>query len=70
VIRPGTGGECSDRLLHGEDGAEPSRSLDNAVTSLIVHRGSLRGMANKTFGPKPRNSGYALSGIMQPSGPG
>src|SRR5260370_3299350 len=29
-----TGGECSDRLLHCEDGAEPGRSLDNALISL------------------------------------
>src|SRR3984893_5134069 len=31
---PETGGECSDRLLHCEDGAEPGRSLDNALISL------------------------------------
>ena len=29
-----TGGECSDRLLHCEDRAEPGRSLDNALISL------------------------------------
>jgi len=27
-------GECSDRLLHCEDGAEPGRALDNALISL------------------------------------
>src|SRR3984893_3108013 len=31
---PETGGECSDRLLHCEDSAEPGRSLDNALVSL------------------------------------
>src|ERR1700758_1716766 len=31
---PETGGECSDRLLHCEDGAEPGRALDNALISL------------------------------------
>src|SRR5215469_13959549 len=30
---PETGGECSDRLLHCEDGAEPRCSLDNALIS-------------------------------------
>src|SRR5262249_55394964 len=33
-----SGGECSDRLLHCEDGAEPSRSLDNALICLRSFR--------------------------------
>ncbi len=31
---PETGGGWSNRLLHCEDGAEPGRSLDNALISL------------------------------------
>jgi hypothetical protein len=34
VIRPATGGECSGRQLHGEDGAEPGLPLRNALVGL------------------------------------